>query len=86
MFNTSFLLNRLIYVGCSAKKRFSIARILQNRGQASANSLSVKSDIFCSNLILENIKKRFITLSSSRPVKHVSFDLVNTSLFDTINS
>ena len=30
---------------------------LQNRGQAPANALSVKSDLFCSNLINENTKK-----------------------------
>ena len=29
----------------------------QNRDQASAKALSVKPDLFCSNLIHENIKK-----------------------------
>ena len=62
----------VLFTGYSAKKRFSIATILQNCAQASPNALSVKSDLFCSNLIRENIKKRFITLSSSKPVKLVS--------------
>ena len=41
----------------------------QNRGQLFANALSVKPDLFCSNLMHENIKKRFITPSLSRPIK-----------------
>ena len=48
----------VLFTGCSAEKRFSIARILQNRGKAFANGLSVKSDLFCSNLIFENIKTK----------------------------
>ena len=40
-----------------------------NRGQAPASLLSVKSDLFGSNLIDENMKKRFIRLSESKLVK-----------------
>ena len=81
MFNTFFYCT-VLFTGCSAKQRFCIARILQNRGHASANALSVKSDLFSSTLILDNIQKRFVILSSSRPInliyvlrnsKHIPF-------------
>ena len=72
-----YLRNGSIYDNCLIISDFEIALYTflcsflyhQNRGQPIANALSVKSDLFCSNLIHENIKKSFITPSLSRPIK-----------------